>query len=202
MYVYMYICIFSFIKRVGPNIKSLLNNVKYLALGPRHGHLSKCNAPGCKCCRQLMTSKQFTVNGNKVKLASGSCKTYNICYIGICNYKSCNKAYTGRSVDPLHIRVNGHRHSYKEVIKMAAKNKLNEIDTNNDQYSLGLHLFQEHGLTKETAFDNNIRFAILEVVSPSKLEVKEYMWVHRLKTFQPNGLNTIYPFGIANLGVL
>ena len=194
--------LFSFIKRVGPSIKSMLNDVKYLALGPKHGHLLKCNAPGCKCCRQLMTSKHFAVNGKKVKFASGSCKTYNICYIGICNYKSCNKPYIGRTVDPLHIRVNGHRHFYKEIIKKVEQNKLNEIDTDNDQYSLGLHLYQEHSLTDDSAFDRNIRFAILEVVSPSKLEVKEYMWMHRLKTFQPNGLNTIYPFGISNLGVL
>tara|TARA_Y100000296_G_scaffold73256_1_gene90544 strand:+ start:423 stop:719 length:297 start_codon:yes stop_codon:yes gene_type:complete len=98
--------------------------------------------------------------------------------------------------------VNGHRHSYNEIISKAAVNKVNEIDTKNDQYSLGLHLYREHGLTEQGSFDKYIQFSILEVVSPSKLEIQEYKWIHRLRTFHPQGINTIFPFSIPGLGTL
>ena len=138
------------------------------------------------------------LNRKKIRLAHGSCKTYNICYLGICNI--CNKPYTGRTVDPLRTRINGHRHSYKEVLKKAADNNLQQLDTNNDLYSLGLHLHVDHGLTDPNAFDKNYKFSILENVSPSEIEVKEYKWMHHINSFQPNGINTEYPFGIPYLG--
>ena len=146
----------------------------------------------------LLTSASTVVNRKKIRLAHGSCKTYNICYLGICNI--CNKPYTGRTVDPLRTRINGHRHSYREVLKKAADNNLQKLDTNNDLYSLGLHLHVDHGLTDPNAFDKNYKFSILENVSPSEIEVKEYKWMHHINSFQPNGINTEYPFGIPYLG--
>ena len=191
--------LFTFVKNVGPNIKSQVNNLKHQALGTKKGGLRKCNGPGCKCCPMLLTSASTVVNKKKIRLAHGSCKTYNICYLGVCDI--CNKPYTGRTVDPLHIRINGHRYWYKDVLKKAAANKLQKLDTKNkDLYSLGLHLHLDHGLTDPNAFDKNYKFAILEIVSPSEIETKEYRWMHHLNSFQPHGINTEYPFGIPYLG--
>ena len=53
----------------------------------------------------------------------------------------------------LHKRVNGHRATYKEVIKSAASNKLNELVTSGDLFVLGLHLFHHHGFDDPSAFD-------------------------------------------------
>ena len=97
-------------------------------------------------------------------------------------------------------RVNGHRASYKEVIKSAATNTLHELDTTGDLFVLGLHLFHDHGLDDPSAFDENVEFGILDVTNPAQIERKEYTWMHQLNTFQPVGLNIEYPFGIPFLG--
>ena len=65
---------------------------------------------------------------------------------------------------------------------------------------LGLHLYLDHGLSDPEAFDDNIEFGILDIVSPQDIEKKEYSWMHRLNTFQPLGINIEYPFGIPLLG--
>ena len=139
-----------------------------------------------------------TVNGKKVRLSSGSCKTYNIIYLAEC--KICKKHYTGRTIDHLHIRINGHRHWFSIILKKGEANDLGSLDTTNDLYTLGLHLHLEHGCSNPQDFDRYLSFSILEVVNPSDIEVKEYKWMHRLNTFQPVGINIEYPFGLPYLG--
>ena len=85
-------------------------------------------------------------------------------------------------------------------MKKSANNNLLEDDINKDLYQLGLHLHLEHGRTDPKAFDEFIKSGILEVVSPSEIEKTEFMWMHRLNTFQPVGINIEYPFGISFLG--
>ena len=48
--------------------------------------------------------------------------------------------------------------------------------------------------------EREYRFGILEVVTPTEIVKKEYLWMHRLNTFQPVGINIEYPFGIPFLG--
>ncbi len=45
-----------------------------------------------------------------------------------------------------------------------------------------------------------MKFGILDVVSPQDIIKKEYTWMHRINTFQPDGMNIEYPFGIPLLG--
>ena len=70
---------------------------------------------------------------------------------------SCEKPYTGRTVGELHNRINRHRSSYKEVLKKAETNTLEEIDATSDEYALGLHLYLDHGLTYPNAFDAHVK---------------------------------------------
>ena len=142
----------------------------------------------------LIKSPAIEIGGKKIALSQGNCKTHNICYISRC--KICHKPYTGRTVEALHKRNNGHRHCYKEVVKRAGNGTLEETDTSSDLYTLGLHLHFDHGLVDADAFDKNIEFGILEVVNPSDIERKEFRWMHRLNTFQPVGINIEYSFGV------
>ncbi len=130
-------------------------------------------------------------------MSNGSCKTPNTCYLGMC---ICEKPYTGRTVVELHNRINGHRSSYKEVLKKAETNTLEEIDATSDEYALGLHLYLDHGLTDPTAFDTHVKFGILDVVNPNDIIKKEFRWMHKVNSFQPLGINVEYPFGIPFLG--
>ena len=77
----------------------------------------------------------------------------------------------------MHLRVNGHREIFKEILKRAADNTLQDLDTNNDLYTLGLHLYFEHGITDEKGFDRFVKFGLLEAVNPVDIEVKEYKWI-------------------------
>ena len=103
------------LKKVGPNIKCQVNNLKNQALGTKRGGVVKCKGRGCKCCGMLNSAPSTAVNERKVRLANGSCKTNNICYLAVCEI--CSKPYTGRTVDHLHNRVAGHGHKYVEITK-------------------------------------------------------------------------------------
>ena len=190
--------LFKFVKKVGPSIRSQVNSLKHQAVGTKRGSAKKCNGRGCKTCNMLIRNPFAMIGNKKVKLSNGSCKTYNICYLALCAI--CNKPYTGRTVDQIRNRINGHRHLYKEILKKAAENNLQDIDTSSDLYQLGLHLHLEHGLTHHNAFDENMKFGILDVVNPNEIDKKEFKWMHRLNTFQPIGINVEYPFGIPFLG--
>ena len=188
--------LFTFVKKVGPNIKSKVNSLKHQALGTKKGGAVKCNGRGCKCCRILNSASFIIVNNKKIHLANGSCKSYNICYLALCDM--CDKPYTGRTVGPLNGRINGHRHLYYDVLKNSGN--LEALDTSSDLYTLGLHLHLEHGCSDPHDFDKHLKFAILEAVSPSNIDVKEFKWMHQLNSFQPIGINVEYPFGLPYLG--
>ena len=158
-------------KKVGPNIRCHVNTLTHQALGTKRGHAEKCNMRGCKTCRMLLLSPTVTIRNKKVKLAHGSCKTPNICYLALCDI--CGKPYTGQTVEEMHLRINGHRSLYKDVLERSEANTLEEIDSNTDQYTLGLHLHLEHGLNDPNAFDNHMKFGILEIVNPNDIAKKE-----------------------------
>ena len=190
--------LFKMVKKVGPNIRSQVNSLKKQALGIKRGTAKKCNGRGCKTCNMLIQTPFTMIGKRKVMLLNGSCKSFNICYLGVC--KLCRKPYTGRTVEFLQKRVNKHRHLFKEVLKKAEDNNLQDIDRNNDLYSLGLHLHLDHGLTDPNAFDQYLSFGILDVVTPTDIDKTEFKWMHELNTFQPVGINVEYPFGIPLLG--
>ena len=86
------------------------------------------------------------------------------------------------------------------MVKNAASNTLQELDTAGDLFVLGLHLFFNHGVNDPTAFDKYLEFGILDITNPANIERKEYAGMHKLNTFQPVGINIEYPFGIPLLG--
>ena len=190
--------LFKYVKKVGPSIRSHVNSVKKQALGIQKGCANRCNGRGCKTCKMLIDTPFVTILDKKVKLTQGNCKSYNICYLANCCI--CGKPYTGRTVGPLHKRSTGHRNCYREILKRAENHTLEELDMDSDLYMLGMHLYMEHGLTDPNAFDQNIKFGIIDTVSPVDIEKSEYRWMHRLNTFQPVGINIEYPFGIPYLG--
>ena len=88
-----------------------------------------------------------------IKPCSGSCATYNIIYCIHCII--CNKYYVGRSVRQLNIRVGEHRRGYYKLL-----GDLNNILANNmfreeDDYSPGFHLIDEHNLNTKSDFCNS-----------------------------------------------
>ena len=74
--------------------------------------------------------------------------------------------------------------------------KHEDVDFQSDDYSLGLHLVNEHGCIDEADFNRLYRVQILENCSPSSLEKKEHCYIHKYSTLFSIGLNKINPFGL------
>ena len=64
-----------------------------------------------------------------------------------------------------------------------------------DEYTLGLHLIENHNLTSKSDFENSYKLFLLETCSPKNLEVNEHKFIQNLRTLKPNGLNAVDPFG-------
>ena len=129
------------------------------------------------------------INGLPISAAPGSCKTKNVIYLVSC--RLCSKPYFGRTVQIICKRMNGHRECYYKVLR-----NHDEVDVQSDDYSLGLHLVNEHGCTDENDFNRLYSVQIIENCSPSSLEKKEHCYIHKYNTLFPVGLNKTNPFGL------
>ena len=143
------------------------------------------------CCKLIGSEKKDIVNGLSVPCAPGNCKTKNIIYLVTC--KLCDKPYLGRTVQCLCDRMSGHRCNFYKVLNNE------EIDESSDDYSLGLHLAHEHGCGNRGDFNKHFQVQIVENCSPSSLEKKEHLYIHKFKTLYPVGLNKNNPFGLSIL---
>ena len=85
----------------------------------------------------------------------------------------------------------GHRECYYQVLKDHS-----DVDLQSDDYALGLHLAAEHGCVDSNDFNKHYNVQILENGSPSSLDKKEHVFIHRFKTLSPHGLNKNNPFGL------
>ena len=64
---------------------------------------------------------------------------------------------------------------------------------------LGINVFHASGGSCSTDFNKLLRVRIVENCSPSSLEKKEHLYIHKFKTLHPVGLNKINPFGLSRL---
>ena len=179
-----------YVKKTGPKLRSKLSNLKYISLGEKYGHSRPCGKPRCKCC-PLMSGNDFILKGtSKLKTAKGNCKTRFICYCARC--KICSKKYVGKSTQQCNCRVNGHRDCLRQYVNCRGEVDLTE---DNDRFSLALHLDKEHNIRSLTGLDN-FEFTILEKCTPRNLDLKEHLWIQKLRTITPYGLNLNSPLGI------
>ena len=185
--------LFQFVKKTGPNLSNMLSVLKSLALGKKSGKTVACNLhANCRCCSLISPNSITEVNGHPISPAPGTCKTKNIIYLVECLL--CTKPYFGRTIQMLGKRVGGHRECYYKILRNDA-----DVDPSKDDYSLGLHLFHEHGLREKGDFNKHYRVQIVEVCSPSRIEKKEHQYIHKYNTLHPIGLNKVNPFGLLRL---
>ena len=67
--------------------------------------------------------------------------------------------------------------------------------SNSDRYSLALHLHRDHNIVLENGLDDYYTFTLLEKCSPKSIDVKEHLWIQKLKSLPPFGLNLNSPLG-------
>ena len=139
---------------------------------------------------------EHSINGLNIKPAVGTCSSYNIVYIFICNLCK-NKCYVGRTVRPLHVRVREHRNKFYKLLRDPSVRLSDEfLNDTNDMYSVGVHLIDEHNLTNKLDFGPSYEVFILMNSSPSNLEDNEHKFIQKLRTLRPHGINSCDPFGI------
>ena len=138
----------------------------------------------------MMSERDFVTDQNdkKYKTSGGKCSSNNLIYYAKCRH--CTKGYVGKTTQKLNGRISGHRGKFTEFLYRDVS-QLNDEDN-----LLGLHLFHKHHLNSKTAFDEGYTFTILEKCNPKNLDVKEHVWVQKLKCVAPYGLNSHDPFGI------
>ena len=110
-------------------------------------------------------------DGSKTfKTAGGSFTQFNVIYAAECTRH--NVLYVGQTSTPLNTRFNGHR---------------SDISKKPESCQLPKH-FSKHGCS----FQNDLKVTILENNLPNEeiRTTREDMWITRLKTLTPKGLNT------------
>ena len=185
---------FRYVKKTAPSINNMLVRSKIASLGPKFGSTTKCNRGlRCKCCKLVSNADHVLGPNNKrFRTCRGNCTTRSLIYHASCNM--CDKAYVGKTTLPLSHRINIHRSKFYDCIKNSGK--LKSHLAGDDDHLLGQHIFFDHGMRYKDSFDTAFSFTILETVSPIDMDVKEHIWVQKLRTIVPLGLNSHDPFGI------
>lgn len=187
------------VNRTGATLRSMLCNVKYISTGCKYGLSKPCGNLLCKACH-IMSGENAIKDSKKkktFKTASGSCKTQNCIYAGVC--KLCDKKYVGKSTQQQNHRISGHRDSLKKYVNNPEiLNNISDL-SDKDQYTLATHLNDTHKIRILNGLDSHYKFTILEKCAPRSLDVKEHLWIQKLKTMAPFGLNLSNPLGFSML---
>ena len=142
-----------------------------------------------------MSNLDHVINSKKerFKSAAGSCTSKNVVYSAIC--KLCNKLYVGKTTQMICGRICLHKSAYNRYRKLKGNVAGLNVEEMDDTFALSIHLYNEHGLDTNEAFKDNYKFAILEHCSPKILQLREHIWIQRLQSLTPLGLNLNIPFG-------
>ena len=184
----------KYVSETGPKLKNQLSNLKHVSLGSKYGHSNPCAQRSCQTCPLMSGKNEILGKSVTFNTAKGNCKSRNIIYGATC--KLCEKNYVGKSTQVCHKRINGHRSSQKKYSQN--QNVVNDDSklSEKDKYSLATHLHKEHNIVSCTSLDDNYLFTILEKCTPRSLDVKEHLWIQKLKTVTPQGINLCSPLGL------
>ena len=148
----------------------------------------------CLSC-SLMSRHSEVKNNNKTVLCSGgNCKSASVVYAAQCSGCPRNNTYIGKTVNELRLRINGHRSSYYNLLRLRRADPEAEILTD-DQNCLGAHLVLNHGAKSNDEFNKYFRFTILKAPDPINLRACEQSFIESLHTLIPFGFNSIRSIG-------
>lgn len=151
--------------------------------GPNHYSITKCGSARCETCKSLKLSKTVKSNCTHREYSvinhtneNLNCHSQNTVYLLTC--KCCNLQYVGETATPLHIRMNNHRGGIGNCEHMI----------NHSQNTCKGHQFIYQILEKlpGTGYD---QFGDLDLEVAKTRREKEEIWMKKLRTIYPYGLN-------------
>ena len=90
-------------------------------------------------------------------------------------------------MDSLRKRVNGHRSKYYDALKQSVTDGF--VRGVDDEQIVGAHLVNDHQLKYRSDFNKSYKIFILAQSDPLYLRRTEQIWIDKLKTLRPFGLN-------------
>ena len=79
--------------------------------------------------------------------------------------------------------MNGHRSKFYEILRSG------NYAYDDDEQILGAYLVDQHGMRDKPDFNKNYKLFIIAQVSPSNLRKFEQLWIDKLNSLRPFGLN-------------
>ena len=135
-----------------------------------------------------------STSNNVYKTAPGNCTTRNTIYSAVC--KLCSKPYVGKTTQMICGRICEHKSCYNKYLKSKGKISPSNCKHFEEKFALAVHLYDEHGINNVQAFENSYEFTVLEKCSPKAITVKEHLWIQKIKSIHPLGLNLNSPLGL------
>ena len=156
--------------RRSANLRNLLYKRKAFSLSVpgENKSTSQCGVKRCLSCKLVnpITTVTSTTTGNCYRInCNATCICRCLVYLAECTV--CKKQYVGNTTQPNNC-----------VTAL--------LDTETTRSRLHLVL---HGINFNQAF----KFVVLSKTSPEKLTELESMWISKLRTSEPNGLNRVDP---------
>ena len=191
------------VARKAPTLQDKLFRRKALALQPLNRIIQPCSelvgkrrGPKCLCCSMVGKTDHIVSNGVKVNCAGGNYKSNNIIYVVRCKLCKNHNCYVGKTVTELHTRLSQHRSHFNKLLKKQTNNansiNLLEID---DEQIVGVHLYFKHCKHNVSDFNRFYSVDILSHCSPSDIRRTEQLFINKLKTLTPYGLNQCNSIG-------
>ena len=131
------------------------------SLIPQQTSSQSCGHPKCQTCPNLFDSNErILINGTELFLdQSLTCKDSNVIYVAQCSICPDNSTYFGQTVNPFHIRMNGHRSHFKIDSSLSF-----------EKSALSMHAFLCH---KDFFSMNIYKLGVVKKVSPLNLDREE-----------------------------
>ena len=157
-----------------------ISNSKVVKPSINSGKCKACpSRSDCQCCKQLIETRTFSSHITKETYGirhNLDCKSSKVIYLLDC--QKCGAQYVGKSETLFNIRLNNHRK-----------------DVNNTEATLSI---SKHVWEANHSFNRDAKFTLIEKIKNHNisqtgmdrtLENQEDLWILKLQTLKPNGLN-------------
>ena len=134
---------------------------------------------------------KLTIGTQIIHCAGGDCKSFNLIYCAQCTL--CNKAYIGKTTQPLDKRITQHRNP----ISTLSSNQCISDQEIDDTNTLAAHCI-EHSIRTKTGFNSLYKFFVIKHVEKEQLVISEQFLINKYFTNKPYGLNVSNPIGLTN----